>query len=976
MQKRFTRQSPVKNTLPVKLLLVLTAFILMVASSCFIMFRTLNTKLLNTAEDIMVDTVVFISHLLIEPESTLNFIAGNIEGMHNRGEGYDAIKAYMTECSSQEFKDRARILSYYSVFGFFDESGGFFDGGGWSPTDGDGYDPKERFWYTAAMVAEDKVAITSPYIDADSQELVIAYARRLFDSTGSPIGIICIDVKIEYIRDLVIATRITPNSYGFMVDDNNNVIIHPNNEIQGEVLGDYNNEMRRFADAISQGADISLQRVENYFGTQSVLFGRRLDNGWYLLIMIPENEYYRELYDMMLFVSALGLVLAAAVMSVLVRLEVARKKSDKAFHEQSLQIAVMEKTYESDVKLKNALDAAEEANRAKSDFLANMSHEIRTPMNSIMGFAELALDVPDKDVTPQVRDYLRKITDNTKWLLNIINDILDISKIESGKVELENLPFDLHEVVARCESVILPEVREKSLDLRVYAEPLPGKKLIGDQVRLYQVLMNLLANAVKFTDAGTVKLSSAVISVHDSAPSDVAGATPGTASSATPVCEGGYARVYFEVRDTGIGMSPAQIKRILDPFIQADSSTTRNYGGTGLGLTITANLIHLMGGKLAVDSAPGMGSTFSFEIVFSTMDVLEDMTGSIEPHEREKPCFSGLALVCDDNPMNREVICEHLARVGLETVTAQNGKLAVEIVQDYADAGKPPFDLIFMDVFMPVMDGFEATSKIIELNTTSPIIATTANVMTSELEKYRRLGMSDCLGKPFTAHELWQILSKYLMPVDSEQGSEDVWQGTGVRDQGSGDSGQETRGRAGGGLGGGLEFEETLQKKLRVSFYRNNLNKYAEVAQAVESGDISLAHRLAHSLKGNAGQIGKTALQCIAAEIEGLLKDGSVPIPDGGMSTLKTELDLVLDELRPLAEELAANAGATSLSDEQMSALFDKLEHMLENLNPECAYLLGDIRAIPGTEELARQIEDYNFEDANQLLKVLRSKLM
>ena len=943
MQKHNKRQTLLKNTLAARILLVLIAFILMVISSCVIMYRTLNTKLRNNAEYIMSETAVYLSHVLLEPESTLNFIVDHIEGLYSRGEGYDVIKAYMTESSSQAFKDRTGILSYYSVFGFFDHGGGFFDGGGWQPSEGDGYDPKERLWYIAAMAAEGEVALTSPYIDADSAELVIAYARRIFDGSGNPVGIVCIDVKIDYIKNLVINKMITPNSYGFMVDDHLNVIIHPNNEIQGELLGDYNNEMRQFADVISRGEDISLDRVRNFAGTQSVLFGLQLENGWYLIVMIPGFEYYRDLYDMILIISALGIILASVVIVIFVSLENARKKSEKAYHEQSLQLAMMEKAHEADeqrdkqlaltqiindaaaallsteaaehaaaihnsmeilcrmldvsriylwrnitkedgrlyfrvayrwvmegvphmditpefsyqdvlpdwpdilsrhgivngpvdslpekehetlsmfgmqsvlcvpifienefwgfvgvddsikrrvfaeseeqairswglivvgsilrdktsAELRDALEAAEVANRTKSDFLANMSHEIRTPMNSIMGFAELALDTPDNGIMPMVRDYLKKITENTKWLLNIINDILDISKIESGKVDLEYVPFDLNEVIAHCESVIRPEAKEKNLDLRVYAESLSGKKPIGDQVRLYQILVNLLANAVKFTNTGSVRLSSVIKSINGGT-SPGAASQPVTASAADHPSPGtdGSITVYFEVKDTGIGMSSKQLKKIFEPFIQADSSTTRNYGGSGLGLTITSNLVQLMGGELLVESSPGAGSTFSFEITFDMIETHEDMPNYQENSTIEKPHFDGLILVCDDNPMNREVICIHLSRVGLDAVTAENGEQAVQMVKERSDRGERPFDMIFMDIFMPVMDGLEASSKIIESGVDTPIIATTANIMTNDLCTYKSSGMSDCLGKPFTTQDLWRILTKYLPPTN------------------------------------------------------------------------------------------------------------------------------------------------------------------------------------------------------------------
>ena len=512
-----------------------------------------------------------------------------------------------------------------------------------------------------------------------------------------------------------------------------------------------------------------------------------------------------------------------------------------------------------------ARDDAEESNKAKSRFLAVMSHEIRTPMNSIMGFAELALDTLDNSIAPQIRDYLGKIKDSTKWLLNIINDILDISKIEAGKMELEHTSFDLHNLISRCESVILPSVKEKGLDLRVYAEPLPGKKLLGDSVRLYQVLMNLLSNAVKFTDTGTVSFSSSVKNPND--------------DSTT---------VYFEVKDSGIGMSKPQIKKIFEPFVQADSSTTRDYGGTGLGLAITKNIVELMGGKLAVKSEPGLGSTFSFEIVFETIDASDDA-----PYAKlellEKPRFDGLILVCDDNPVNRELVCEHLARVGLRTVVAENGKAGVEMVEGRRERGEAPFDIIFMDMFMPVMDGVEAALKIRAFGTGTPIVAMTANVMPSELEKYKASGMPDCLGKPFTTRELWSVLFKYLTLTAAEtddRQSNDNAVPNNLSSQGTHDP-----------------RDEEMEIIALRSFIRNNREKYAEIAEAIESGDIPTAHRLTHSLKGNAGMIGRLTLQKSAADLEAELlrcmeQDDEAPSVSAPlMIAIKNGIEQVFDEL-------------------------------------------------------------------------------
>ena len=573
-----------------------------------------------------------------------------------------------------------------------------------------------------------------------------------------------------------------------------------------------------------------------------------------------------------------------------------------------------------DKQLEEAIEEARAANQAKSAFLANMSHEIRTPMNSIMGFAELAMET---GISAHVKGYLDKITDSTQWLLRIINDILDISKIESGKMELESVPFDLHSVFLRCQSVIHPIVAEKGLDLRVYAEPPIGKKLLGDPVRLYQALMNLLSNAVKFTSAGTVKLSSAIRNTDD--------------HSAT---------IYFEVKDNGIGMTAEQIEKIFEPFTQADSSTTRNYGGTGLGLAITKNIVELMGGKLTVESGTGVGSAFCFELTFETIAAPDSIIEDIEITVVEKPNFDGLILICEDNPMNQQVICEQLARVGLRTVVAENGKAGVETVQERLRKGQPPFDMIFMDIFMPVMDGVEAASKITALETGAPIVAMTANVMSGELDNYKKSGMYDCVGKPFTTQELWRCLLKHLAP-------------TSVSDQDEAARAKEN---------------DELQKKLRATFLRDNQNKYAEIAEAIATEDITLAHRLAHTLKSNAGQIGMKGLQNTSGTIEALLKGNEKPTAEL-MVSLEAELNAVLRELTPPLDEPAEQAEREPLNIGQIFALITKLEPMLKSRNAECLGLLDDLRLIPGAEDLVRQIEKFDFKLAAQTLAALKNRM-
>jgi PAS domain S-box-containing protein len=583
-------------------------------------------------------------------------------------------------------------------------------------------------------------------------------------------------------------------------------------------------------------------------------------------------------------------------------------------------------------------ETALSASQLKSAFLANMSHEIRTPMNSIMGFSELALD---GETSAKTRDYLGKIQMNADWLLQIINDILDISKIESGKMELEKIPFDLHELFASCRTLITPKAAEKGIALYFYAEPSIGKRPLGDPTRLRQILVNLLSNAVKFTNSGTVKV---LAEIKDKSGKNVT--------------------MHFEIKDSGIGMTPEQIEKIFEPFTQAESGTTRQYGGTGLGLSITKKMVELMGGELSVESAPGVGSKFSFDLTFDTIDIDEDrFEKKIVFNELEKPLFEGEVLLCEDNVMNQQVICEHLARVGLKTVVAGNGKTGVEMVQDRIKKSEKQFDLIFMDIHMPVMDGIEASAKIFELNAGIPIVAMTANIMSGDLETYKQSGMNDCVGKPFTSQELWGCLLKYFKPLNRKA----------VEQQSNLTESPEAKHQP--------EAGEEFQKEIQKLFVKSNRNKYEEIVKALEEGDVKLAHRLAHTLKSNAGQIGRNALRQAAAGIEDRLKDEENRVMENQLRILETELNTVLNELSLLTDEtFSATADiAEPLDAKTARELIEKLETMLKLSNPESHTLADSIRLIPANKnlinQLIQQMENFDFEEAAVTLDELKKKL-
>jgi CheY-like chemotaxis protein len=306
--------------------------------------------------------------------------------------------------------------------------------------------------------------------------------------------------------------------------------------------------------------------------------------------------------------------------------------------------------------------------------------------------------------------------------------------------------------------------------------------------------------------------------------------------------------------------------------------------------------------------------------------------------------FKGEVLVFEDNKMNQQVVIEHLAKVGLNAEIAENGLEGIEKVKQRQEKGEKPFDLIFMDIQMPVMDGIEATPKIIALGSGTPIVTMTANVLSADRAIYEKLGMIDYLGKPFTARELWDCLLRHLKPVSFEDTKDD---------------------------------DDILQNKLKADFAKDNQDKFGEIARAVVAGDITLAHRLAHTIKSNAGLIGKTRLQKAAAEVESALKNGKSLEAD--MNIFQYELNKVLDELKPFLDEAAASVqleiSGETIDAEAARELFDKLEPLLNSGSPECLKLIDDLRGIPGSEKLIEYMEELYFGDAAKILAELKGGL-
>jgi len=957
---------------------VLLSFVLVMAFGYILTGNMEQKHLKREADSALFHMQANIESEILENEIMLNTIAETIRGMFFYEKNYDMVSRYIKSLTKY-IASNDRYAQYITeIFGVFD--GKFITSNSWVPPSD--YVTEERPWYKAAMKAGIEVKITEPYVDAISGKIVISYVRHIFDEKGNQLGIICLSVNLDKIKEYINGVYIAKTEVGILLSEQLNVIVHPDSTLIGKSLKEANSGIAAIARDLKGNWEVSGIDVLNYRNEKSIAFTKKCKNNWYVGLMIPKKNYYQEMGNIMIVLSLLTIALASILIVLLTKLTKAKERADQSvsvfnnvlngldamiyvtnpstdeilFVNENMKkhyglddnlvgqtcykvfqrgmdkkcefcpchqldnephniviweerSTLTERVYRNtdryikwydgktahmqhsvDVtELIVARELAEQSSRFKNRFLSRISHEIRTPMNTIMGITEIQLQ--NEVITQDLKRAFIEIYNSSDLLLDIINNILDVYKIEANKIEIAFAEYDVASLINDIVQLNIMRMRNKTVEFEFSVDENIPITLFGDVIHIKQILNNLLSNAFKYTEAGKIKL---VVSMEHSKK------------------ENFDITLIFKVSDTGQGMTEEQKNKIFDEY----SHFSYLIEGTGLGMNITQYLIKAMKGEVAVTSELGKGTEFEVrlpqkstnsgilgkEIVESLQNFRYISYSQIKNARLERePMPYGKVMVVDDVESNLYVAKGLLQLYKLSIDTAESGAEAIEKINN-----GNTYDILFVDHMMPEMDGVEVVKNLREQGYTGIIIALTANAIAGQSEIFLKSGFDGFISKPINIHQLDSVLNKFIRDKQSPELIDEVrrqYALTKINTRSPSFKMSSTM---------ELAFARDARKRLLV------LEAISKNINIATDEDLRLFIQNANAIKSVLASVGEKDLSRTAYDLE-------MAGMDDNRAVISIETPPFLDSLREIIQKIESNEDATTPAEEDSAYLRTKL---------------------------------------------------
>ncbi|MBQ4190365.1 MAG: response regulator [Clostridiales bacterium] len=827
-----------KNNLKTLLLTLSATFVLMALLITYTsrqMYESSYSHVYELGNDRAAAITADVENYLETARSVLWVAADTVDHMVSKGATYDEIVEYITRESANTASQFDE--TYTGIYGYI--NGQYVDGVGWTPPED--YDPTARDWYIDTSAAQGKTLIVSPYVDAETGNVIISVCKALSDNNN----VLGLDLTLSHVQEIVEDIQINGNGYGFILNYDGTVVAHKDEGEKGKNYSEIPERAELFDKVLEVGKGYFEMEID---GRMCTVFVDDILDQWHLVIVVESAVLFKPTRDVLVVSICVGVIVFALISAFYIIGYRHERKVNKRLEE--MKANEQRREYEAKIlALEKA--AADSANKAKSDFLADMSHEIRTPINAVLGMNEMILRQSDDE---QILEYSSNIKSAGNTLLSLINNILDFSKIEDGKMSLVPVEFDTAELIDALVNSVSERARAKGLELNIDVDRSVPSRLYGDDVRIGQVITNLLTNAVKYTETGSVTLR-----VRNN----------GT--------DGENVKLRFDVIDTGIGIKEEDLGKLFESFKRIEETRNRHIEGTGLGISIVCKLLEMMDSKLDVESRYAIGSTFGFDLKLRVVDAApvgeagsKTKTSAAKDKAEHLYAPSARVLVTDDNGMNLKVATNFLKIFGITPVTCSSGSATIELMR------KEKFDIVFLDHMMPEMDGIETLRKLKDEGLTegTVMIALTANAVVGAEEQYLSAGFDGYLSKPITIEDIEKALAQYL-PADIIGRNDDISN----NDQNNKENKSitiDTARQIGLNVDSALVYscgDEDFYLELLTDYAGQASDRCAELTSYLEAGNLKDYEILVHSVKSSSKTIGADDLSELAKSLEAAARD-------------------------------------------------------------------------------------------------------